>query len=253
MLEIYVGGPSLPVEDLAFEAWMLDRAAEGCPCFFATSWPGPVVVLGYGQPPDEVDLDFCSRSDIPVYRRLTGGTGVLHQGDLGISLALPGQHPWAQGVIGLYDRFLSVLEPALQRFEPRVERKLDPPRASRIRSPICFLDQLSDTLLVDGRKAVGCAQTRRKGAVLIHAAILLGLDADLCARVFRTDPDEVRSGLTAAVAGGDWTAIGRGIWSDLADELGLEALEKTRKRLPPSYLEAYREKRWAPVGCGLVW
>ncbi len=146
MLEIYVGGPSLPVEDLAFEAWMLDRAAEGCPCFFATSWPGPVVVLGYGQPPDEVDLDFCSRRDIPVYRRLTGGTGVLHQGDLGISLALPGQHPWAQGVIGLYDRFLSVLEPALQRFEPRVEifcnlRCIMPNKKSNIRlRAILFLD-----------------------------------------------------------------------------------------------------------------
>ena len=31
-------------------------------------------------------------------------------------------------------------------------------------------------LVVDGKKVVGCAQTRRGGAVLIHAAILFGLD-----------------------------------------------------------------------------
>ena len=38
--------------DLAFEADMLERAARGEPTVLASSWPGPVVVLGYGQPPE---------------------------------------------------------------------------------------------------------------------------------------------------------------------------------------------------------
>ena len=54
VLEVYEGSGS-PVDDLAFEAWMLDRAAAGQPCVCATSWTGPVVVLGYAQDPADVD------------------------------------------------------------------------------------------------------------------------------------------------------------------------------------------------------
>ncbi len=252
MLESYQGGHRSAVEDLAMEAWMLDRAAEGRPSVFATSWPGPVVVLGYAQQPADVDLEFCKLRNIPVLRRLTGGTGVVHQGDLGLSLALPADHPWARGVIGLYDRFLGVLEPALQSFRPDIERKQDPPRASVVRSPICFFDQLSDTLLVEGRKAVGCAQTRRRGAVLIHAAVLLGMDPDLVAGVFRAPVDEVRAGLTAAVPGGDWMAVSRKIACGLADALGLAAQDLHLPTLDRRYLEPYGEKRWAPLDYGLV-
>ena len=249
VLEIYEGvGP--PVEDLAFEAWMLDRAAGGQPCALITSWPGRVVVLGYAQPPEEVDLAWCRRQGIPVFRRLTGGTGVIHAGDLGVALALPADHPWARGVVGLYDRFLDVLEPALGAFEPRIERKQDPRRAARVRSPVCFLDQLSDTLLVEGRKVVGCAQTRRRGAVLIHAAVLLGLGADLYARVFRIDASEVRRGLAPAVPGGDWREIGRAVVDRVADALSLPSSYPPKPPIDAAYTEPYNHARWAPLGLG---
>jgi len=71
VLEVYEGSGS-PVDDLAFEAWMLDRAAAGHPCVCFTSWPGPVVVLGYAQDPADVDLEACRALAVPVLRRLTG-------------------------------------------------------------------------------------------------------------------------------------------------------------------------------------
>ena len=114
--------------------------------------------------------------------------------------------------------------------------------------PVAILD----TLLVDGRKAVGCAQTRRRGAVLIHAAILLGTDADLIARVFRTAVDEVDAGLTAAIPGGDWRGLGRTIAGDLADALGRSARDIPEPELARRHLEPYAEERWAPLGCDLV-
>jgi lipoate-protein ligase A len=247
MLEVYESsGP--PHIDLAFEAWMLDRAAAGQPSVLLTTWPGPVVVLGYGQDPGDVDVELCRARRIPVLRRLTGGTGVVHVGDLGIGLALPGSHPWAGGVISLYGRFLDVLAPALRAFGAAVDRASDPARASRVRSPVCFLDQLSDTLLVDGRKAVGCAQTRRRGAVLIHAVVLLGLDVDLVARLFRVDPDAVAQGLAPAVAGGDGREIGRTVASHLADALGLDEQIRPAPTIDSSYLEPYGQARWAPLG-----
>jgi len=245
-LDVYrSAGP--PLEDLAREAWLLDRAAKGSVSLLVTSWHGPVVVLGYAQKPEEADLEWCRENGVPVLRRLTGGTGVIHQGDLGVGLFLPQDHPWAKGVIGLYGHFLDVLDPALRSMGSAVSRLDEPGHASRVRSPVCFLDQLSDTLVVDGGKAVGCAQTRRRGSVLIHAAILLGLDAELYARVFGVAEEEVRSGLAPALPGADWRAVGFAIAEGLSNALGLRVRHCSLEPLADCYLEPYRSSRWAPV------
>ena len=225
----------------------MDRAAEGRISVFLTSWEGPVVVLGYAQKPEDADLEWCRTRGMPVLRRLTGGTGVIHRGDLGVGLVLPQDHSWAQGIVSLYGRFLDVIGPALRSLGGEVSLLADPARASRVRSPICFLDQLSDTLVADGRKAVGCAQTRRRGAVLIHAAILLGLDVELYASVFGVDVNEIRSGLAPALPGADWRQVGDAIVEGLTDALGLEARSLPLEPLPDRYLEPYRTPRWSPV------
>jgi len=235
-----------PVEDLAREAWLLERAAEGEVSLLLTSWEGPVVVLGYGQRPEDADLGWCRSQGLPVLRRLTGGTGVVHRGDLGVGLALPQEHPWAKGIIGLYGRFLDVLEPALAAVGAEVSRLAEPQRGSRVRSPVCFLDQLSDTLVVNGLKAVGCAQTRRRGAVLIHAAVLLGLDAGLYARIFDVPEDEVSAGLAPAVPGADPRLVGEAIAAELAKALGLEVVRKPLEPVPDRFLEPYNSPRWFP-------
>ena len=236
-----------PATDLAREAWLMERAAKGSISLFLTSWVGPVVVLGYAQNAGEADLDLCRAESIPVLRRLTGGTGVIHRGDLGVGLALPIQHPWAHGIVGLYGRFLDVLEPALRRMGSEVKRLDDTVHASRVRSPICFLDQLSDTLVVAGKKTVGCAQTRRGGAVLIHAAILLGLDVELYSRVFGVAKSRVRKGLAPALPGADQRTVGDAIAAGLSDALGLEVQNRRLKPVPDRFLEPYESKRWAPV------
>jgi lipoate-protein ligase A len=247
VLDVCWGREGRASDDLAFEGRMLERAAEGRPSIFVYSWPRPVVVLGYAQDPGDVDLGWCREHSIPVLRRMTGGTGVLQCGDLSVSLALPGRHPWARGVLGLYDRFLDALGPSLVAAGSRVLRDPSPRRASRVRSPVCFFDRLSDTLLVDGAKAVGCAQTRRGGAVLIHAVVLLGLDAALYARVFRMEESAIRRALAPALPGAGWREVAAPVVSGLAAALGLEA---TRRAVPVvAHLEGarYADPRWAPV------
>jgi lipoate-protein ligase A len=245
-LEFYESnGP--PVEDLAREAWLLERASEGSLCLFATSWGGPVVVLGYGQDSHDADLEVCRSRGVPVLRRLTGGTGVVHNGDLGVALALPQTHPWAKEIVGLYGHFLDVLAPALRSVGGEVSRLDDPRRGSRVRSSICFLDQLSDTLVVGDRKVVGCAQTRRRGAVLVHAAVLLGLDSELYSQIFRVREEEVRAGLAPAVEGADWRAVGAAIARGLAGALEAEVDRRPLEPVPERYLELYDDPHWAPV------
>ena len=235
-----------PVEDLAREAWLLERAAAGQIGLQLTSWRGPVVVLGYGQQADEADLRWCRSEKIPVLRRLTGGTGVIHRGDLGVGLALPRAHTWASGIRGLYGRFLEVLEPALRGLGAKVTRIEEPRPATRVRSPVCFLDQLADTLVVGTRKAVGCAQTRRRGSVLIHAAVLLGVDAGLYARVFGESEDRVLTGLAPAIPGGEPRMVGAAIAEGLANALDLELEISRPDPVPECFLQPYASEHWAP-------
>lgn len=233
--------------DLAFEAEMLERAAEGRCTLLVASWAGPVVVLGYAQPPEDADLGWCRGEGIPVLRRLSGGTGVIHRGDLSLSLALPPDHVWSDSIVGLYGRFLDVLQPALAGLGSPVERVVEPKHATRVRSPICFFDQLADTLVVNGRKAVGCSQTRRKGGVLIHAAVLLGLEPTLYSRVFGVDSRDVEAQLSAALQGVSWRRTAETVAGHFGRALGLETRWRERPIPAARVLDPYAEKRWASV------
>lgn len=236
-----------PVADLAFEADMMARAARGEALLLLTSWPGTTVVLGYGQDPADADLVWCRAHGVPVLRRLSGGTGVIHQHDLGVGLALPAAHRWARDVHRLYGHFLDVLEPALAALGGGdVRRPATTRRASRVRSPVCFEDQLADTLVRGGRKVVGCAQTRRRGAVLIHAAILLGLEPALYEAVFRVPEERIAAALGAALDGCEPAALGREIAARLGRTLECEPLEGHRPEPSAAALSVYDDPRWAP-------
>ena len=245
-LEVFTSsGP--PSHDLAFEAGMLESASRGCCSMLAASWTGPVVVLGYSQPTDDIDVDYCRRSSIPVLRRLSGGTGVIHHGDLGLSLALPREHPWAASIVGLYDRFLDVLEPALAELGSRAVRPENAGRATRVRSAICFFDQLADTLAVGSRKAVGCSQTRKRHGVLIHAAILLSVDAELYSHVFGVEEELIESRLGPAVEGHGWRDVAARATARFGRALELEPVTVERTQPPVEALDQYRLERWSPV------
>lgn len=194
-LRVFRSLPGDPARDLAFEQEMLDGASDGAHGLFLYSWPRPTVVLGHGQSEDDMDRDFCRRAGVAVVRRASGGTGVLHHDDLAVSLALPATHPWASGIGNLYDRFLAVIRQALERVGVPTERATGPFPSRRSRSPICFEDATRETLLVSGRKAVGCAQARRRRAVLVHASLLLNLNPGLYGAVFGVPAERIAASL----------------------------------------------------------
>jgi len=233
------------VNDLAFEGDLLERAGAGTTSLFLYSWRGPVVVVGYGQKPGDVDLSWCRDHGVPVFRRMSGGTGVVHTKDLALSLFLHDGHPWASGIISLYGRFLGVLEKALVQAGGDVQRTPTPQRGGRVRSPICFEDQLADTLVCGSRKVVGCAQARRTGGVLIHAHISLNLDAAIYADVFRAPVERVRQGLGEAVPGGDPTAVAGELEIAFGDAFGLRPHFEMTPRASAERLAAFSAVRWS--------
>ena len=81
-LEFYLSDGRSQREELAREAWLVERAATGSCCLLAYSLRQPAVILGFGQPADDVNLEWCRTKAMPVLRRITGGTGVIHHQDL---------------------------------------------------------------------------------------------------------------------------------------------------------------------------
>ncbi|MGA9751694.1 MAG: hypothetical protein WBS54_07885 [Acidobacteriota bacterium] len=240
-----------PLSDLILEELLLDEAGQGSLNLLTYAWAGPVLVLGYGQNPEGVvDLDFCGRKGIPVLRRSTGGTAVYHHGALSLCLCLPASHPWAQGIQGLYDAFVGSVRAGLAAAGIRTERPAVRSPSPTVRSPICFEDHRTETLLLGGRKVLGCAQARRSRSVLVHGTLLFRLDAEVQARIFGVPAARIEAAMGAlprpSPEGADSLApaLARRIASDLASPL---KPEPALPPLPPGSDTRETDPRWVIV------
>jgi len=233
-----------PFEVLMTEELLLEVAAGGSVRLLLASWAGPSVILGHGQPESDVDLGVCGAEGISVLRRITGGTGVLHDRDLAVALALPSEHPWARSITGLYGRFLDVLGPVLEGMGAEVRRGPGRSRSGGERSPICFEDHLAETLLVGERKAVGCAQARRARSVLVHGAILLHSHAALLARVFGVEEGRVARSVGSALKGVAPGELAGRLASAFASALDLEPRSEGLPELPQELAARRQNPRW---------
>lgn len=249
-MEFFVDLDGSPQRDLALETDLLDCSSAGAVSLFLYSWASPVVVLGYGQKDRDVDLEWCRKERVPVYRRLTGGTGVVHRADLAVSLFLPSEHSWADRINNLYQVFLAALAPALETAGGHGQHKENPQQGQRNRSPICFEDQLSDTLVANGRKVVGCAQARRAKAVLIHAAVSLNLAADVYAGAFAVTEDRIKRGLGDAIPGARADVVAPFVGRALAEALRMNLKPNPLPEPSRDSLERYGSSHWAPLYWG---
>lgn len=237
-----------PAADLILEEALLrDVAAGGPPTVFAFGWTRGAVVLGRGQPAAEIDLDAARAHGLAVVRRTSGGKAVVHRGDLSLSLVLPESHPWTTSIPRLYDRFLDGILETLRAFGiPGLTRPA--PVTPRTRSPICFEGNAGETLALDGRKVVGCAQARRRGAVLVHGMFVLEPAPDLAAAVFATTPERIRTvvGALPPVAG-PRERLADAIGRSLGRALELRIVAAATPRPPSDLADRLFDPRWVPV------
>jgi lipoate---protein ligase len=166
----------------------------------------PALVLGSGQRPPE---GWRPPDGIPLVRRGTGGGAVLCDADyLMLDIALPPGDPRilddvTESYLWLAERLLDALVRlglgGLSRVEPSVLRQRDD--AAREAARIACFAGLGPYELLDasGRKLVGLAQRRRRGAVLLQAAAYLGGDRTGLADLLWLD-EGVRDDLRARLA-----------------------------------------------------
>ncbi len=184
------------------EAVLASVAAGRSPVTFRLyGWSRPCVSVGCVQPVADLNLAACAREDLPLVRRASGGTAVLHESAIAYSVALPSGHALAvPDVVESYRRFGPPVLGALRRLG--IEGEVIPPeRAHRsgrregLGSTACFAALVPYEVVQRGRKLVGNSQLRRRGAVLHHAMLPLEFDAGRFAGLLRVESPEERDRL----------------------------------------------------------
>ncbi|MFW5986001.1 MAG: lipoate--protein ligase family protein [Halanaerobiales bacterium] len=162
-------------------------------------WSPPGLTLGYFQQIDrEVDREACTRYNIDIVRRLTGGRAILHDDELTYSIITTNDEKYLpSGILDSYKIISKGIINGLKNIGLKVELKPveKGKKAGTGFSPACFDAPSWYEVVADGKKLVGSAQTRQQGIVLQHGSIPFTLDEDLLFSILKTGSDRVKERL----------------------------------------------------------
>ena len=133
-------------------------------------WDQPTVSLGYFQKID--DLKSLPRvQGLPVVRRLSGGGAILHDDELTYSISLPASQRLFTQPHELYDIIHDGISLRLNACGiPAVARGTSDKVPEE--PLLCFQRKDSHDVTVDGKKILGSAQRRRRGAIMEHGSLI---------------------------------------------------------------------------------
>ncbi|WP_082023384.1 MULTISPECIES: lipoate--protein ligase family protein [Sporosarcina] len=161
-------------------------------------WDPATLSIGYFQRVEkDIDLEAVQAHGLGFVRRPTGGRGVLHEHELTYSVIVTEDYPEMPETVteayrvisgGLLEGFRNLgLDASFSVPGEQLTEQLKRPK-----SGVCFDAPSWYELVVEGKKVAGSAQTRQKGVILQHGAILLSLDEDKLVSLFKFDSDEAR-------------------------------------------------------------
>lgn len=200
-------GNRSPSFNMALDEALLDWHSEGKipPVIRFYGWEPAALSIGYFQKVEkEIDLEAVKAHGLGFVRRPTGGRGVLHEHELTYSVIVSESHPEMPKTVTEAYRVIS--EGILKGFHQLgldayfAVPKTDEERSALKdpRSAVCFDAPSWYELVVEGRKVAGSAQTRQKGVILQHGAILLDLDEDKLFSLFKYPNERVKERMKSA-------------------------------------------------------
>jgi lipoyl(octanoyl) transferase len=200
-------GNCSPSFNMALDEALLDWHSEGKfpPVIRFYGWNPATLSVGYFQNVEkEIDMAIVKSLGLGFVRRPTGGRGVLHEHELTYSVIVSEEHPEMPKTVTEAYRVIS--EGILKGFHhlgleayfavPNTDE--DREALKNPRSAVCFDAPSWYELVVEGRKVAGSAQTRQKGVILQHGAILLDLDEDKLFSVFKYPSERVKERMQKA-------------------------------------------------------
>ncbi len=162
-------------------------------------WKPPALSLGYFQSLEEkVDRDNCQARGIDVVRRLTGGRAILHDHELTYSLSVREDlNLLDSSIVKSYREISQGLVKGLKKLDipVRLTPRQRGQKAPRGDSAACFDTPSWYEIVIDGKKLIGSAQTRKWDAILQHGSLPLTLDSELIFNLFKIDSDRRKARL----------------------------------------------------------
>jgi len=176
---LIASGPGRGSWNLALDEAIFRSVAAGAgpPALRFYTWAPAALSLGYAQDAErEVDFAACRARRVDVVRRITGGRAVLHDAELTYSVACGSDaERFGGSVATAFGRVAEGLVEGLRLLGLAEARAVTEPcrGGARSRHPGCFASRAAQEIEVRGRKLVGSAQRRERGAFLQHGSILL--------------------------------------------------------------------------------
>lgn len=194
-------GACSPSFNMALDEALLDWHSVGDipPVVRFYEWNPATLSIGYFQAVEkEINMDQVANHQLGFVRRPTGGRGVLHEHELTYSIIVREDYPNMPATVTEAYRVLS--EGLLIGFQelgldayfsvPDTEEKKNDLKNPK--SAVCFDAPSWYELVVEGKKVAGSAQTRQKGVILQHGAILLDLDVDKLVSLFNYPSEAIK-------------------------------------------------------------
>ena len=222
-------------------------------------WDPFCLSLGYGQRSRDVDLDALAVRGWHLVRRPTGGKAILHGDELTYSLSLPLDHRLAgDDIVESYRRISAGLLRALEILGLAADAPHQGERARGVDpGPVCFEMPSHYEISVGGRKLIGSAQLRRKGALLQHGTLPLYGDLARICDLLQFDSDAARAlrkrklrerALTLAEAAGKtltWSAAASAIEQGFASAFDLDITSSQLSPAESNQVEQLLAERFA--------
>lgn len=185
------------------------------------AWDPPCLSLGYAQSIQVVDEDRLQMKGWDLVRRSTGGGAILHTDELTYSVIGPADEPRLKGdILHSYQRLSRAILLALKNLGlPAESLPLSKPTHDTPPDPVCFEIPSHYEITLQGKKLVGSAQARKKGAVLQHGTLPLHGNLTRITQVLVYPNEEVRKDAAARLLSRATTvesAIGKIIDWDMA-------------------------------------
>jgi len=177
----------MAVDEAILQSYV-EASAPPAPTLRLYGWHPPALSLGKGQDASRShDPDYLRAEGIDLVRRPTGGLAVLHEHERTYAVAgALARPPFSASVLENYRSLSLALRLAMTLLGVQAEAVSGGAaggRPGREQSgPACFDLASAYEIAVEGRKLIGSAQLRRRGAFLQHGSILLDSDGPRLAR-----------------------------------------------------------------------
>src|SRR5262245_27531547 len=144
--------------NMAADEALVESAVGGITSLRFYAWSPPTLSLGYFQPYSD-RLGDSLLAGLPVVRRATGGSALVHHHELTYALTLPAGAAWQPPKQSWACRMHGIITVTLDSLGVESRPEVCG-REQKLGDALCFLHHTAGDVILGGRKVVGSAQRR---------------------------------------------------------------------------------------------